>query len=416
MVGRLTNLPMTFVGALALGLIQELTNVTWLWPEGDVFLRLRLAVPGIFLVLAVLFVPSFRLSAGRVVGRDEPRVPTIARAAIAGVVLVAVVAIIGQVGSGDVQATVLQAMVTATVALSLVALTGLSGQVSLAQFLFVGVGAFVTGNYFGGNSVLGMLAGGVVAAITAVLVALPAVRLRGLHLALSTFGLALVGREVVLGDARVFGLSGISVGRPEIFGISTATDAAFATWCAIVFSVLSVLVVAVRRSWFGRQLTAIRDSELAAGTLGLKVRQAKILVFALSGFIAGCSGALLGGRSGAVQGTTFDPVESLVILLFAFVGGITSITGALLAGTVFALLTYTQSTFAELGGVVFIGVGAAAVGLGRQPNGLAGVALDVIGRLRRPAAPARGAASPPPTAADAAPGATPVLAATGAEA
>ena len=66
MVGRLTNLPMTFLGALALGLIQELTNVSWLWPEGDTFIRVRLAVPGIFLVLAVLFVPSFRLSAGRV--------------------------------------------------------------------------------------------------------------------------------------------------------------------------------------------------------------------------------------------------------------------------------------------------------------------------------------------------------------
>jgi branched-chain amino acid transport system permease protein len=416
MVGRLTSLPMTFVGALALGLIQELTNVTWLWPEGDVFLRLRLAVPGVFLVLAVLFVPSFRLSAGRVVGRDEPRVPTIRKAVLAGVVLVAVVAILGQIGSGDVQSTVLQAMVTATVALSLVALTGLSGQVSLAQFLFVGVGAFVTGKYFGGDSVLGMLVGGLVASVTAVLVALPAVRLRGLHLALSTFGLALVGREVVLGDSRVFGLSGISVGRPEVLGISTNTDAAFATWCAIVFSVLAVLVVAVRRSWFGRQLTAIRDSELAAGTLGLKVRQAKILVFALSGFIAGCSGALLGGRSGAVQGTTFDPVESLVILLFAFVGGITSITGALLAGTVFALLTYTQSTFAELGGVVFIGVGAAAVGLGRQPNGLAGVALDVIGRLRRPPAPAATSPSAPADATTTAPQPVLAAAATGADA
>jgi branched-chain amino acid transport system permease protein len=399
MVGRLTNLPMTFVGALLLGLVQELTNVSWLWPEGDVFLRLRLAVPGIFLVLAVLFVPSFRLSAGRVVGRDEPRIPSVGRAAVAGAVLVAVVAVLGQVGSGDVQTTVLQALVTATVALSLVALTGLSGQVSLAQFLFVGVGAFVTGKYFGGDSVLGMLLGGLVAAVTAVVVALPAVRLRGLHLALSTFGLALVGREVVLGDARVFGLSGISVGRPDVLGISTASDAAFATWCAVVFAVLAVGVVAVRRSWFGRQLTAIRDSELAAGTLGLQVRQAKVVCFALSGFIAGCSGALLGGQSGAVQGTTFDPVQSLVILLFAFVGGITSITGALLAGTVFALLTYTQSTFAELGGVVFIGVGAAAVGLGRQPNGLAGVVLDVVDRLRsRPAPPPTAPAAAPPPA------------------
>ena len=72
MVGRLTNLPMTFVGALFLGLLQELTNVSWLWPSTDLFLRLRLAIPGLFLVAAVLLVPSFRLSAGVVVGREQP--------------------------------------------------------------------------------------------------------------------------------------------------------------------------------------------------------------------------------------------------------------------------------------------------------------------------------------------------------
>ena len=85
MVGRLTSLPMTFVGALLLGLCQELTNVSWLWPDGDVFLRVRLAIPGLFLVLAVLLVPSFRLSAGRIVGRDQPRVPTLRRSVVAGV-------------------------------------------------------------------------------------------------------------------------------------------------------------------------------------------------------------------------------------------------------------------------------------------------------------------------------------------
>src|SRR3546814_2714162 len=75
MIGRLTNLPMTFLGAILLGLCQELTNVSWLWPDGDAFVRIQLAIPGIFLVVAVLLVPSFRLSAGRLVGRDQPDVP-----------------------------------------------------------------------------------------------------------------------------------------------------------------------------------------------------------------------------------------------------------------------------------------------------------------------------------------------------
>ena len=384
MVGRLTNLPMTFLGALVLGLCQELTNVSWLWPTTETFARLQLAVPGLFLVLAVLLVPAFRLSAGRVVGRDEPRAPTLQRSIVAGVVLITAVMVLAHGVPGDIRSHIVRAMVVATIALSLVALTGLSGQVSLAHYLFVGVGAFVAGKAFGGASVLGMLLGGGVAAVVAVLVALPAVRLRGLHLALSTFGLALVGREVILGDPRVFGLTGLSVGRPEVLGFSTNSDAAFATWCAIVFVALGVTVGVVRRSWFGRQLTAIRDSELAAATLGLKVRRAKIEVFALSGFIAGCGGALYGGLSGAVQGSQFDPVNSLVILLFAFVGGITTVVGALLAGTLFALLSYADSALPDLAGILFVAVGVAAVSLGRQPTGLAGVVIDLAHGFRRP--------------------------------
>jgi len=380
MIGRLTSLPMTFVGALLLGLCQELTNVTWLWPSSDLFLRLRLAIPGLFLVVAVLLVPSFRLSAGRVIGRDQPGVPTLRRAVLTGLALIAVVLIVVNVGPSDLQSHLVRGLVIATIALSLVALTGLSGQISLTQYLFLGVGAFVAGKSFGGASVLGMLAGGTVAAALGAVVALPAVRLRGLHLALSTFGIALAGRELILADPNVLGLSGLPVGRPRVFGLSTVSDGAFAVWCAIVFVVLAVIVVAVRRSWFGRQLTALRDSELAAATLGMRVRSTKVIAFALSAFIAGCAGSLFGGLNGVVDGTQFDPINGLVILLFAFVGGITTVTGAGIAGVLFALLVYAQSTFPDLSGVVFFVIGASAISLGRQPNGVAGLLLSV----RRP--------------------------------
>ena len=401
MVGRLTSLPMTFLGALLLGLCQELTNVSWLWPTSDFFLRLRLAIPGLFLVAAVLLVPSFRLSAGRIIGRDQPAVPTARRSVVAGLGLVAAVWVLVQLLPEDVHVHVVRGLVIATISLSLVALTGLSGQISLTQYLLVGIGAYVTGQTFGGDSVLGMLLGGLVAAVLAVIVAVPAVRLRGLHLALSTFGVALAGREVILGDERVFGFGGLNVGRPHALGLSAGSDAAFAVWCAIVFAILGIGIGVVRRSWFGRQLTAVRDSELAAGTLGLPVRWVKLAVFGLSGFIAGCAGALFGGLAGAVGGNQFDPLNSLVIVLFAFVGGITTVTGALIAGALFALLTYAQTTFEDLAGVVFVVVGAAAIGLGQQPNGLAGFLFsgrrfDPRSRLPRLARrePVRSAAAP----------------------
>ena len=382
MIGRLTNLPMTFLGAVLLGMAQELTNVSWLWPQSESFTPLRLAIPGLFLVVAILLVPSFRLSAGRVVGRDEPAVPTLRRSLVGGAALIGVVALLVNVLPADQHTHVVRALVVATIALSLVAVTGLSGQVSLTQYLFVGIGAFVTGSVAAGNSVGGMVLGGLIAAALGAVVALPAVRLRGLHLALLTFGIALIGREAILGDRRVFGLGGLAVGRPEIFGVSTRSDGAFAVWCAVVFVVLALIVGIVRRSWFGRQLTAIRDSELASATLGVPVKTAKVVIFSLAAFIAGCAGALFGGLSGAVQGLHFEPVNSLVILLFAFVGGITTVTGALLAGIAFALLLYVEQTFPDFAGVVFVAVAAAAIGLGRQPNGLAGLLFDGVARGR----------------------------------
>jgi branched-chain amino acid transport system permease protein len=383
MIGRLTSLPMTFVGALILGLCQELPNVSWLWPEGPEFLRVRLAIPGIFLVLAVLLVPSFRLSAGRVVGRDQPPVPGFRRSVLAGAALVGVVALLANLGPSDLSAHLVRGLVIGTIALSLVALTGLSGQISLTQYLFLGVGAFVAATAFGGNNVLGMLLGGLVSGVLGVLVALPSVRLRGLHLALSTFGIALIGRTAVLDDPHIFGRSGRFVARPDVLGISTGSDTAFAVWCAIVFVVLAIAVGVVRRSWFGRQLTAIRDSELAAATLGMRVRWAKVGIFAFSAFIAGCAGALFGGMNGTADGTQFDPINSLVIVLYAFVGGITTVTGAAIAGGLFAALVYAQSTYPDLAGLVFVVIAAAAIGLGRQPDGLAGVLTSAAGETRR---------------------------------
>jgi branched-chain amino acid transport system permease protein len=164
--------------------------------------------------------------------------------------------------------------------------------------------------------------------------------------------------------------------------MSTASDGAFAVWCAVVFTALAIVVGIVRRSWFGRQLIAVRDSELASATLGLPVRSVKLVVFGLSAFIAGCAGALFGGLAGAVQGLQFDPVNSLVIVLFAYVGGITTVVGALLAGTLFALLVFAESTFADFAGLVFVAVAATAISLGRRPSGLAGLVLDPLERMR----------------------------------
>src|SRR3546814_20846659 len=105
----------------------------------------RLALPGLFLIGAVLLVPSFRLSAGRVVGRDEPRAPSVGRAAVTAVGLVAVVTILVELGPTDVHRHLAKALVMATTTFSPVAVPGLSGQVSLTHTLFFDLRAFVAG-------------------------------------------------------------------------------------------------------------------------------------------------------------------------------------------------------------------------------------------------------------------------------
>src|SRR4029077_20456759 len=112
-------------------------------------------------------------------------------------------------------------------------------------------------------------------------------------------------------------------------------------------------------------------------------RWAKVAIFGVSAFIAGCAGALFGGMVATAVGTHFDPLNSLIIVLFAFVGGITTITGAVTAGVLFALLNYAQASNASLTGVVFLAIGAAAIFLGREPDGLAGFVFRPGLRLPR---------------------------------
>src|SRR5690606_1959140 len=224
-----------------------------------------------------------------------------------------------------------------------------------------------------GSSIWGMGAAAAIAVPFGVVVALPALRLQGLYLALVTFALAQVSRDVIFQDSRVYGLGGVPVGRLEIFGLAFSGDRAFSVLCALVFALVAIGVLHLRRGPFGRRLAAMRDSPAACATLGLDVRRTKLAVFALSSAIAGLAGALFGGLGFIAGQLDFEPLYNVLLFLFAFVGGITTVSGALLGGVLFALLPLVQSEAQELAGLVFAAVAVTAVALGKQPNGMAGV-------------------------------------------
>jgi branched-chain amino acid transport system permease protein len=179
--------------------------------------------------------------------------------------------------------------------------------------------------------------------------------------------------------------------------VSFAGDRAYFVLCGIVFATVGVAVLALRRGPLGRRLAAVRDSEAACATLGLDPRRAKLLAFCLSASIAGVGGALFGGSQLTVSDIPFEPLNNIVLFLFAVVGGVTTVSGALIGGALFALLPYVQSHHPSLAGLVFAGVAAVAIGLGREPNGLAGMLTTALCRLPRPRSPLRsGPRSGPP--------------------
>ncbi len=368
--GRLRSLVLTFAGALVLGLIQGYAPIAF--PSTELWNHLQVGVPGVFLFLVLLALPEAKLSVGRVVGRDTPKVPGLTSSLVRAAVFVPVVALLAAV-AGDNLLDLSRALVYATLLLSLVLLTGYSGQISLAQYVFFGLGAFAMGKTFGGDSLLSMGAAALIAVPLGVVIALPALRLQGLYLALVTFALAQVSRDVIFQDTRVYGTGGVQVGRLQVFGLDFSGDRAFAALCGIVFALVAVGVLALRRGAFGRRLAALRDSQAACATLGLDVRRTKLSVFALSAAIAGLAGALHGGLGFTAGQLDFEPLFNVLLFLFAVVGGITTISGALIGGVLFAALPLVQSRAPEAAGLVFAVIAVTALALGKQPNGMAGL-------------------------------------------
>ncbi len=398
-IGKLRSLPLTFAGAIVLGLVQSWGSAFWFpkgpsgfaLADGEHWRRIGLGLPGIFLFVALLFLPQARLTVARRVRRRDPAVPGLRTSIVGAVLFVGAVGVVSsQMREADLgDAT--RALVFSVILLSLVVLAGYSGQVSLAQYVFVALGAWAMGSAFGGSSPFGLVAAALAPVAIAVVVALPAIRLQGLYLALVTFGFAAVSRELVIQDRFFFGGDAVQVGRPTVLGVSFEGDRAFLVLCGIVFAALGVAVLALKRGPLGRRFAAVRDSEAACATLGLDPRRTKLLAFCLSASIAGVGGALFGGSQLTVSDIPFEPINNIVLFLFAVVGGVTTISGAFLGGVLFALLPYVQSHHPDLAGLVFAGIAAVAISLGRQPNGLAGIVVSWLHLLRRPAA-LRGAA------------------------
>ena len=239
-----------------------------------------------------------------------------------------------------------QICIYAVIALSLTMLTGWAGQVSLGQFGLVAVGVLVAVHL--GTSmplIVVMLYGGVVTAVVAILIGLPALRMPGLFLAVTTLAFAIFMQNAVMATPCIT-VPGINktlctglpnpaytfINRPNFFGISLASQRSFA-WFSLAVLLVSIFIV---RTWrdrgVARRFVAVRDNELTAAAMGIPILRTKLLAFALSGFIAGYAGVCFAFATQSLNNTdiTFDPTTSFVIISMVVIGGLGSIPGAIL--------------------------------------------------------------------------------------
>ena len=238
------------------------------------------------------------------------------------------------------------------VAVSLVVLTGWAGQISLGQFGIVGAGAAVAGGIAANHNIdffAALLLGVVAGVVTAVLIGIPALRVRGLYLAVTTLAFGGAMEFYLLKQQYWIGRHLLPSGthhiiRPVLWGrVSLASDRSF-YYVGLVFLALTVLAArAFRHNRSGRILIACRDNSKAAPSYGINLARTKLAGFAVSGGIAGLAGVLFAYNQGAVDASSYGIVPSIAIFLVTVIGGITTLLGAIYG----VVLIYASQFFLE---------------------------------------------------------------------
>jgi branched-chain amino acid transport system permease protein len=272
------------------------------------------------------------------------------------------------------------------------------GMVSLAQYGLLGVGGWFALRIAHGLGVpfeLALLTGGAAAALVGLVVGLPALRMRGLYLAIIT--LMMAGAIQVLISAFGFpdggsGILGKSTGarvmmaRPPF----AQDDAAYLRYAMVVVGLCYLLVLAHVRGRAGRAWAMIRRSEVCALAGGVNIVAYKVWAFALAGFLAGVAGGLLAGGVGQLDGGAFPASQSIMLFALTIVGGAYSWLGPIIAGLMLRAFPALLNDFRVDGNIATIVFGVGLLhALITAPHGVAGQLLDIVKAVRRRLSPSK---------------------------
>jgi branched-chain amino acid transport system permease protein len=223
------------------------------------------------------------------------------------------------------------AVIFGFVALSLLVLTGWAGQLSLGQMAFAAIGAYIAAVSrlpFPAALVVAAAAG----ALAAFLIGLPALRLRGMQLAVATLAMALATSAILLDGQRLGRFLPETIRRPRLAGLDD--DRAFYYLVLALVAAGTAAVIALRRSRFARALIAARDNEQAAESFGISLVRARLGAFAVSGFLAALAGALMAFHQYGVHPAAFAPEQSVRAFLWTVIGGLGAVAGPLMGAAV----------------------------------------------------------------------------------
>jgi branched-chain amino acid transport system permease protein len=379
-IGRLRNLPMTVAGGLLIGLLTSFTlsfvNTSGRWTG------LPQSIPTLVLFAALLLFPAAPIVAGRRQPRVHVRLPAMWEAGVLALALVIVVAVLTLPLPVTAQNFITTGLVSALILLPLVPLIGWSGQVGLAPLAFAGIGAWIMRDFATNGNLLGLLGGALIAIPFGIVMALPAIRLEGLYFALASVAFARGMELLFLPQPDVLANANI-VQRPNLLGISFQDTHAFLVLALVILAAEMVGLVAIRRSTFGRQMVAMRDSPAACTTTGLDLRKLKLGVFCLSASLGAVAGGLMALQQGTPTADEFTMFGGLTSVMFLVLGGVTLVGGALFAGSAGALFTWLPTAFPSAFMTAFNHVGPAglASAVSRNPNGAAGQIGRNLARL-----------------------------------
>jgi branched-chain amino acid transport system permease protein len=295
-------------------------------------------------------------------------------------------------------------LVYAIVAVSLVVLTGWAGQISLGQFAIAGLGATVTGDLVsktGADLLFALVAGAAAGMLVAVLIGLPALRVRGLFLGVTTLAFAVPLSTFALNPANFGALIPQQVERAVVLSrFDLHDERTLYYFCLVVLLGAMAAAAGIRRCRPGRAMVAVRDNERAAAARGINVSRTKLAAFAVSGALAGLAGGLHAVVLDGVRAGSFTPAMGFEAFSMLVLGGATSLGGAL-TGAIF--LRYAQ--YALTGGAQLIVTGAGVLfvllvlpgGLAQVTAGLRRRTFALVARRRGIELPgAAGEPAPPP--------------------